>query len=703
MSDLIKILEKLNIEESKLDEINKKPQLKNNLEIVFSKFEPDNKLFYVLACTASKKIDLLFVGDLISKNFIQNEGELKGIYKYLEKNKNVSKEETIQYIKDNRKTDKEIIEIINSLIAERKSKKDILFELKNILPLADFKFVMAELNNKKYLGEFVEGSDKKKRDWLDEGEIAKLHRPGENPQINEEIRKHHLERTGGRVVTRFPPEPNGILHIGHAKAINLNFSYAEKHGGYTYLRFDDTNPKNEEDFYFESILEDVKWLGFTPYKVTASSNYFEKMIEFAVKLINKDKAYICELSVEEIKGRRREFSKALEDCEKGREEEIALILSPFRNRPKEENLKIFKEMVAKKHKEGTYTLRFKMNLDSKNPLMFDLVGMRIIDEEHVKTGSKYNLYPSYEFALCVSDSLEDVTHSFCTREFFTRQESYNWLLDELEIYKPVQWEFSRLNISNTVLSKRKLVPLSKFGINLDDPRLYTIRGMRRRGIPAEAINNFVRNIGITYADTVIDMKLFESFIREELNRTARRIMCVINPLRIFIRNAKPKTISAPDLLHDSKVREIDFTKEIFIENSDFSYEGGEDFFRFTPNQTVGLYLVGAIKFIEMKDGIITADLVDETPKKYIHWVSSDSKKVELRIYSDLFRSFNPNAVDYLSDLNIDSLVVKEGFCDKRIEGCKPEDKFQFQRLGYFCVDKDSSSEKIILNKTIALK
>lgn len=703
MVDLVKVLEKLKIEESKIEELYKKPQLWLNLEVIYDKFEPENNLFYVLGCTAPKKIDLLFVGDLISENHIQNEGELKGVYKYLEKKKGASKEETIKYIADNKKTDREIIEIIDRLIEEQKSKKDILFELKNILPLADFKFIMSELNAR-HKGENLEKANKKKKDWLDEGEISKLHKPGENPQINEEIMKEHLKRTGGKVVTRFPPEPNGILHIGHAKAINLDFGYAEKYGGYTYLRFDDTNPRNEEDLYFDSILEDVKWLGFIPYKVTASSDYFEKMIEFARKLINKDKAYICELSVKEVRSRRKKFSEELEFSKSGDEERLSLILSPFRNRSKEENMRIFNEMVEKKHKEGSYTLRFKMNFDSKNPLMYDLVGMRIIDEHHVKTGSKYNLYPSYEFALCVSDSLEDVTHSFCTREFFTRQESYNWLLDELEIYKPVQWEFSRLNISNTVLSKRKIVPLEKFGIKLDDPRLYTIRGMRRRGIPPAAINNFVKSLGITYAETIIDMKIFDSYIREELNKTARRIMCVMDPLRVIIRNAEPRTIFAPDLpTKDSPLREIEFTKEIFIEKSDFSEVGGEDFLRFTPDQPVGLYLVGAIKFVEIKDGVIIADLTEETPKKFIHWVSSDSKKVEVRIYSDLFKSYNPDASNYLSDINLESLLIKEAFCDKRIEGCKAEDKFQFQRLGYFCVDFDSTSDKIIFNKTIALK
>lgn len=700
MFDYEELFKKLNIDENKKKEILNKKSLINNLKIIYSKYNSDNRLLYTLACTAPKKVDIETISQLINEGYIKNEATMRGIYKEFEKNKKPSIENLKEFIIKNVKSKEKIFLIIKKACESDLSKKEILVKLKNEIPFADSKFLLDEVN--KFRPESFYDRHTKSKDWLSEGEISKLHRPGENPQINEKILKDHLERTKGKVVTRFPPEPNGILHIGHAKAINLNFGYAEKFGGYTYFRFDDTNPKNEEEVYFDSIIEDVKWLGFTPYKITASSNYFDKMIEFGRKLILKNKAYICELSADEIKNRRRLFSEALEQKKDLPVEELSLILSPFRNRSIEENLKIYEEMVDKKHRENTYTFRFKMDLSSKNPLMFDLVGMRIIDSEHVKTKDKYNLYPSYEFALCVSDSLEDVTHSFCTREFFTRQDSYNWLLDELELYKPVQWEFSRLNLSNTVVSKRKLVPLKKFGIELDDPRLYTIKGMRRRGIPANAINNFVKSLGITYADAVIDVKNFDSLIRNELNRTARRIMCVVDPLKIYIRNAKEKTIIASDNCENGINREIYFSPYVYIEKSDFIEIGDSNFLRFTKNQSVGLYLYGTIKFIKFEDDMIIAEVIDEIPKKYIHWVECDGIKVELRLYDKLFKVFNPDENDYLKEINLNSFKIINGICDKRIKNCKAEEKFQLQRIGYFCVDFDSTVEKIILNETISL-
>ncbi|WUR04065.1 glutamine-tRNA ligase (QARS1) [Vairimorpha necatrix] len=696
MFNVEELLAKLNIDKNKQENILKKEQLKRNLELLYTNYDIDNKLLYTLACTAPKKIDLLLIGKLIFENTITNESTLRAILKLVSKNEKMNFLEIKNFIKKNTKSKEEVKNLIKNTCKSGLTRKEVLIKLKNDLPFEDSKEVMDEVN--KFA--FDESTKQKKsKDWLEEGEISLLHKPGENPQINEKIMKEHLERTFGKVVTRFPPEPNGILHIGHAKAINLDFGYAEKYNGICYLRFDDTNPRNEEDFYFDSILEDVKWLGFTPYQITSSSKYFEKMIEFAEKLILKNKAYICDLSNEEVKRRRRLLSESFENDSKKNIEELSLILSPHRNRPISENLKIFKEMIDKKYKEGDYTLRFKMNLSSKNPLMFDLVGMRIIDSDHVVTKDKYNLYPSYEFALCVSDSLEDVTHSFCTREFFTRQESYNWLLDELELYKPVQWEFSRLNISNTVLSKRKIVPLEKYGIKLDDPRLYTIKGMRRRGIPAQAINNFVRSLGLTYSETIIDNKMFESFIRDELNRTSRRVMCVTDPIKVNIRNITEKKIKT----NDEKNSEIIFKPFIYIEKSDFKMEADSDFLRFTPSQPVGLHLVGNIKFVKFENEMIIAEMTEEKCQKYIHWVPCDSKKVELRIYDQLFKSYNPEEENYLENLNLDSKKVIHGYCDSRIEGCQIEDKFQFQRIGYFCVDPDSTSDNIVLNKTISLK
>lgn len=694
MFDVESLLKKLNVSEDKKENILQKEQLKKNLETLYTNFDTDNKLLFTLACTAPKKIDILIFGILINENVIKNDATLRASMKFAIKNTDVTYEELKDFILKNTKSKEEVSEIINKACLSGKSKKEVYIILKNKLPFEDSKYLMDEVNK----FEIDTSKSKKVKDWLEEGEVSMLHKPGDNPQLNEKILKDHLERTGGKVVTRFPPEPNGILHIGHAKAINLDFGYAEKYNGICYLRFDDTNPRNEEDYYFESIIEDVKWLGFEPYAITSSSKYFGDMCELAEKLILKDKAYICELSNEELKKRRRMLSEAFETDKDKSIEELGLILSPYRNREISENLKIFREMVEKKHKEGDYTLRFKMDIRSKNPMMFDLVGMRIIDCDHVVTKDKYNLYPSYEFALCVSDSLEDVTHSFCTREFFTRQESYKWLLDALEIYKPVQWEFSRLNISNTVLSKRKIVPLKKYGIELDDPRLYTIKGMRRRGIPPQAINNFVKSLGITYAETIIDNKKFESFIRDELNKTTQRVMCVMDPLKIYIRNAKEQEISIPN-----SNQKIIFKPYIYIEKSDFKMEDDDkDFLRFTPNQSVGLYMFGAIKFIKFDNDMIIAELTNETPKKFIHWVSCDSIKVTIRLYDPLFRSFNPEEGNYLDDINLDSLKTVVGHCDDRIKGCEIEDKFQFQRVGYFCVDPDTTPENIVFNRIITL-
>ncbi|KAG0418005.1 putative glutamine--tRNA ligase, partial [Dictyocoela roeselum] len=315
----------------------------------------------------------------------------------------------------------------------------------------------------------------------EDGLLAMLHRPGENPQLNEKIRAEHLKRTNGKVVTRFPPEPNGFLHIGHAKALNLDFGYAEKYGGITYLRFDDTNPRNEKEEFYQKIIEDVEWLGFKPYKVTAASDYFDQLIDFAFVLIDKGLAYCCHQTKEEI----QEYRK----CNKP---------SPWRGRSIAMNRELFKEMIDGKWPEKSICLRLKMDFLSKNPLMHDLIAYRVIKQPHIRAKKVYNVYPSYDYTHCINDSLEDITHSFCSREFYSRRESYYWVVDSLEIYRPVQWEFSRLNISNTVLSKRKLTKLvdEKIVDGWDDPRLYTISGLRRRGVPPNAINRFARSGGV---------------------------------------------------------------------------------------------------------------------------------------------------------------------------------------------------------------
>ncbi|ADM12466.1 glutaminyl-tRNA synthetase [Encephalitozoon intestinalis ATCC 50506] len=693
MLNLEEVFEKLEISSEKRHEVMKKEQVVKNMEKIFSGRSFSNRLLYTLACTASRNANVELLANLIESGTIKNESMLKECLKHMGK-KEVSAEEMVSFVKSNEVDEESIKNNIAKMRREGLSKKDMLSKARNTMPCADFRIVMEEINK---IPDDVEEHEENLEggDWLEEGEIRKLPKPGETPQVSEEIRQAHLKRTGGRVVTRFPPEPNGILHIGHAKAINLSFEYAKKFGGYTYLRYDDTNPKNEEVEYFDSIYEDVRWLGFEPYKVTASSDYFDKMVEFGFQLIKKGKAYVCHLSQEEICERRRQYTS---DNMNERSH-----LSQYRNRSVEENLRIFQEMVDGKWEEGTACLRFKMDTNTKNPLMLDLIGIRILNAVHPMKKVRYTVYPTYEFALCVSDSLEDVTHSFCTREFFTRQESYHWLLDQLEIYKPIQWEFSRLNISNTVLSKRKLVPLKKYGIELDDPRLFTIKGMRRRGFPPEAINEFCKSLGLTFAETIVDVKKLENFVRDNLNRTSRRIMCVRDPLKVTIMNAEPCSVSIPDFPGSEVSRNVPFTPVIYIEKSDFMDKGDGDFLRLTLDQPVGLYMLYPIRVVKVTEDGILAERWDGIPKKFIHWVSSDCVRVEMRMYSPLWTSFSPKDSTYLEEMNKDSLKIVHGLCDKRISEAGVEDRFQFQRIGYFCVDRDTTEENIVVNLTLPLK
>ncbi|KAG5457956.1 MAG: tRNA synthetases class I, catalytic domain-containing protein, partial [Olpidium bornovanus] len=338
---------------------------------------------------------------------------------------------------------------------------------------------------------------------LKEGEMLKLHKPGGNPQIKESLMNEHLAITGGRVRTRFPPEPNGFLHIGHAKAINVNFGYAKIHGGTCYLRYDDTNPEAEEQVYFDSILETVRWLGFEPDLVTYSSDHFQRLYDLAVELIRRDKAYVCHCTGEEIFEQRGGASKGPRYACK------------HRNRPLDESAREFGRMRDGHYKEGEATLRMKMDLENPNPQFWDLVAYRVLNSHHHRTGDKWVIYPTYDYTHCLCDSFEHITHSMCTLEFRLSRESYYWLCDALEVYKPVQWEYGRLNITRTMLSKRKILQLVEEGIvrGWDDPRLYTLPALRRRGVPPEAINNFVREVGVTTATTITDVARLDNHVR----------------------------------------------------------------------------------------------------------------------------------------------------------------------------------------------
>ena len=552
------------------------------------------------------------------------------------------------------------------------------------------------------------------------GEVLKFHRPGENKQLNDEIMRRHLEATGGKVVTRFPPEPNGFLHIGHAKAINFNFGYAKAHDGITYLRYDDTNPEAEEERYYEAIKENVEWLGFTPYKITYASDYFDQLYLYAIELIKKGKAYVCHMTAEEIRASRG-----------GDDNKGPRFDSPWRNRSIEDNLVEFERMKNGEYEEGKAILRLKQEMQSGNPCMWDLVAYRIDKTNaHHRTGRKWCIYPMYDFTHCLCDSLENITHSLCTTEFILAREAYYWVCDQVGVYKAVQWEYGRLNLTNTILSKRKLTKLVEEGVvsSWDDPRLYTLAAVRRRGFTPAAINRFCEEIGITTAPTVVDIRKLESFVRDDLNKTTLRRMCVLEPLLVEFANVPEDfkcTISLPNDPRDPVKGEstIELTRQIYMDASDFRMDESADissFFRLTPKQSVGLYRVGVATFfradcdpetgkpVKVYVDLDQSEVPTIKPKTYIQWVPKETAlPAEVRIFSDLFKSVNPqsNPNGWLSDVNRDSLrVISDALVDSRLIDAEVEDKFQFQRVGYFCVDPDTKKNgKLVLNVTVSIK
>ncbi|KAJ2388248.1 Glutaminyl-tRNA synthetase, partial [Coemansia sp. RSA 2611] len=417
-----------------------------------------------------------------------------------------------------------------------------------------------------------------------EGEISRLHKAGENPQIKPELMAEHLRATGGQVITRFPPEPNGFLHIGHAKAINVNFGYAKTHGGVCNLRYDDTNPEAEEQEYVDSILEIVRWLGFEPAQVLYSSDYFQQLYELAVRLIERGLAYVCHCTGEQIKEQRG-----------GEDKRGPRFACAHRERPIAESLAEFQKMKEGRYAANEATLRMKMDLEDNNTQMWDLVAYRIMFKHHHRTGDTWCIYPTYDFTHCLCDSFENITHSLCTKEFFLSRQSYYWLCDAVEVYKPVQWEYSRLNVTNTLLSKRKIQALKTAGhiTSLDDPRLYTLPALRRRGVPPQAINAFVRELGVTTSDTVIEVGRLENHIRGALNECAPRIMAAIHPLRVVLENLPESHFEELDVPYNPRddsfgSRRVPFTRTLYIDRSDFRDVDSPDYFRLAPNKTVGL-------------------------------------------------------------------------------------------------------------------
>ncbi len=524
------------------------------------------------------------------------------------------------------------------------------------------------------------------------------------------------------IVTRFPPEPNGFLHIGHAKAMCLNFGIAEDYAGARCnLRYDDTNPYKEDPIYFQAIQDDLRWLNFQWHgEIKYASNYFDQLYDYAVQLIRMGKAYVCNLTPEQTKQYRGTLT------EPGRE-------SPSRSRPIAESLELFERMKKGDFADGAYTLRAKIDMQSGNVNMRDPVIFRILKTPHPMTGDKWCIYPMYDYAHCVSDAIEGITHSLCTLEFEDHRPLYDWLLATIGTpCHPRQIEFARLNINYTLTQKRKLKELIDAGHvqNWDDPRLPTLRGLRRRGFTPEAIKDFCQRIGITKKDTIIDMGTLEECVREDLNEKAARVFCVLDPIKIVIENypeAQVEEFDAPN--HPQKpemgTRKVPFSRELVIEREDFLEQAPKGFFRLSVGTEVRLrfaYVIRCQQVIKNANGelielrctydpdTLGKNPVDRKVKGVIHWLSLEhSLKSEVRLYDRLFNIPDPNSqekagVPFTSFLNPNSLQTKTAsLVERSLKGSKAEESFQFERLGYFTVDKDTNADKLVFNRIVSLR
>lgn len=522
---------------------------------------------------------------------------------------------------------------------------------------------------------------------------------------------------------RFPPEPNGYLHIGHAKAICINFGLGEKYNAPVNLRFDDTNPEKEEQEYVDSIREDVKWLGFTWDEERFASDYFQQLYEWAVQMIKEGKAYVDDQSSEVINEQRKTpFEPGIE--------------SPFRNRSIEENLELFEGMKNGEFPEGSRVLRAKIDMTSPNMNLRDPVMYRILYREHHRTGDQWKIYPMYDWTHGESDYIEGITHSLCSLEFENHRPLYEWYLDQVEIpsqkFKPKQREFARGNVSYMITSKRKLKTLVDEGIvsGWDDPRMPTISGLRRRGFTPESIRNFWEKAGVAKRDNIIDVSLLEFSVRDHLNKIAPRVMAVINPVKLVIENypeGKVEMVTTENNPEDpeSGEREMPFTREIYIEREDFMEEAPKKFFRLSIGNEVrlkGAYFVKATRVDKDEEGNITTIYATYDPetksgsgteaskrkvKGTLHWVSAtENLPIEVRLYDRLFSVEDPEQDedgDFLQYINPNSMEIVHGFAEIALKKAKPEDKFQFQRLGYFTLDKDSTEENYIFNRTVTLR
>jgi len=536
--------------------------------------------------------------------------------------------------------------------------------------------------------------------------------------ISEEIKQG---KNNGRVHTRFPPEPNGYLHIGHAKSICLNFGIAGKFEGKCNLRFDDTNPTKEEVEYVESIMEDVRWLGFDwEDRLYYASDYFQKLHDFAVQLIKDNKAYVDDQDAETISNQKGTPTRP------GTE-------SPFRNRSVEENLDLFRRMTNSEFEEGACVLRAKIDMTSPNMHMRDPIIYRIMKTPHHRTGDKWCVYPMYDFAHGQSDFWEGITHSICTLEFEVHRPLYDWFVDQLQEtdYRPRQIEFARLNLTYTIMSKRKLLELvkDKHVNGWDDPRMPTISGLRRRGYTPESIRNFSDRIGVTKVDGVIDVSLLEFSVREHLNKMAQRVMGVLNPLKVIITNYPENESEELDAINNPEdptmgTRRVPFSRELYIEQDDFMENPPSKFFRLSPGKEVRLryaYFITCTEVVKDENGNILHLLCTYDPatkggnapdgrkvKSTIHWVSANHAiKSEVRLYDRLFKDENPDGhkdIDFKEFLNPDSLkILSECYVEPFVKSASPLDHFQFERLGYFNLDYDSTPEKPVFNLTVQLR
>ncbi|CAD7697335.1 unnamed protein product [Ostreobium quekettii] len=567
--------------------------------------------------------------------------------------------------------------------------------------------------------------------WRTADPFAFLPKPEDNHQVHttvnfsdgtvmhvsntEEQLRAHLSETGGKVITRFPPEPNGYLHIGHCKAMFVDFGMAAQYDGHCFLRFDDTNPEAEKMEYIEHIQEIVGWMGWTPWKVTYSSDYFDQLYELALKLISSGHAYVCHQTADEIKDSRQERQP-----------------SPWRDRPVEESLRLFKDMKNGLVEEGAATLRMRMDHKNENYNMFDLIAYRVKFAPHPHAGDKWCIYPSYDYTHCIVDALENISHSLCTLEFESRRASYYWLLEVLGLYKPHVMEYSRLNLTHNVLSKRKLKALVDEGHvrGWDDPRMYTISGLRRRGYTPAAINTFIREMGITRSDNEVPVHRLEHHVRMDLDAASPRVMAVLRPLQVIITNL-------PDDHYEEVVAQrfpgrkgdtykVPFSKIVYIEATDFREVDSKDYYGLAPGKAIMLRYAYPLQYVDHKkndDGVVTqvmctydaefhsAQKNKKPPKGVLNWVGQPAPgvrpmRIEARLYDVLFKDPSPSELrdawrDGLNEASEETLKGAMGCPELR--KAKVGDRFQFERLGYFCVDRDTSADVLVVNRTVTLR